>query len=529
MAVALYARVSTTRQAEKDLSIPDQLRQMREWCVREGLDIAREFTEPGASATDDKRPVFQEMIAAATTKPAPFDAIIVHSLSRFFRDHIEFALYERKLKKAGVRLVSITQQTGNDTSGELARSMFALFDEYQSKENAKHTLRAMKENARQGFWNGSRPPFGYRTVATEHTAAKGGQKKRLEIDEAEAALVRKVFDFYLHGLNGETMGAKNIAAHFNAAGVLARGAKWSRNRVHRILTETAYRGEYAFNQFDVRANTVKPRDEWVIMQVPAIVPTEVFEAVADLRHERSPEVTPPRVVNTPTLLTGLLRCANCGASMTLSTGKGGRYRYYKCHTRIAKHAQACTTPALPMDKLDTKVLEALADKVLAPQRLKALLSELKKQVKQARDERADGLRELRKELGELDTAIERLYEAVEKGLLPMDDTLASRAARLKARRETLLRDIDGAGKTTQTPLDLLSPATMEAFSRVMRQRLLDRSSGFPKRYLHALVSEITFDGEVVRMQGRNAALLAAAAGKKMGTARVPTSSIGWGG
>ena len=197
--------------------------------------------------------------------------------------------------------------------------------------------------------------------------------------------------------------------------------------------------------------------------------------------------------------------------------------------RALAQAQGCTTPALPKDKLDTKVLEALADKVLAPQRLKALLSELKKQVRQARDERADGLRELRKELGELDTAIERLFEAVEKGLLPMDDMLASRAARLKARREALLRDINGAGKTTQTPLDLLSPATMEAFSRVMRQRLLDRSSGFPKRYLHELVSEITFDGEVVRMQGRNAALLAAAAGKKMGTARVPTSSIGWGG
>jgi hypothetical protein len=93
-----------------------------------------------------------------------------------------------------------------------------------------------------------------------------------------------------------------------------------------------------------------------------------------------------------------------------------------------------------------------------------------KLVKEARDERADGPRELRKELGELDTAIERLHEAGEKGLLPMDDTLAGRTAKLKARRETLLRDIDGAGKTTQTPLDLLSPATMEAFSQVMRRR-----------------------------------------------------------
>ncbi len=529
MAVALYARVSTTRQAEKDLSIPDQLRQLREWCARQGLEVGREYVEPGASATDDRRAIFQDMIAAATAKPSPFEAIVVHSLSRFFRDHVELALYERKLKKSGVKLVSITQQTGDDTSGELARSMFALFDEYQSKENAKHTLRAMQENARQGFWNGSRPPFGYRTVTVEHGSGKGGTKKKLAIDEAEAVLVRKVFDLYLHGLHGETMGAKNIAAHFNAAGVLVRGQRWSRNRVHRILTETAYMGTYLFNQVNVRTGAVKPREEWIPMTVPTIVPAEVFEAVASLRRERSPEVTPPRVVNSPTLLTGLLRCANCGASMTLITGKGGKYRYYKCNTRVAQHAQACSTPALPMEKLDAKVLEALADKVLAPQRLKALLSELKGQLKQAREERADGLRELRKELAELDTAIERLYEAVEKGLLPMDDTLASRAAKLKNRRAALLRDIDGAKQAGETPLDLLSPATMDAFARVMRKRLLDPSSGLPKRYLHELVSEITFDGDVVRMQGRNAALLAAAAGKKMGTARVPTSSIGWGG
>jgi DNA invertase Pin-like site-specific DNA recombinase len=59
MAVALYARVSTSKQAEKDLSIPDQLRQMREWCKQQGYLIATEYVEPGASATDDRRPIFQ--------------------------------------------------------------------------------------------------------------------------------------------------------------------------------------------------------------------------------------------------------------------------------------------------------------------------------------------------------------------------------------------------------------------------------------------------------------------------------------
>ena len=54
MIVALYARVSTTKQVEKDLSIPDQVRQIKEWSKREGHSIAAEYIEEGASATDDR-------------------------------------------------------------------------------------------------------------------------------------------------------------------------------------------------------------------------------------------------------------------------------------------------------------------------------------------------------------------------------------------------------------------------------------------------------------------------------------------
>ncbi len=45
--------------------------------------------------------------------------------------------------------------------GGIIRKIVTQFDEYQSKENAKHTLRAKRENARQGFCSGSRPPIGY--------------------------------------------------------------------------------------------------------------------------------------------------------------------------------------------------------------------------------------------------------------------------------------------------------------------------------------------------------------------------------
>jgi site-specific DNA recombinase len=132
MAVALYARVSTAKQADKDLSIPDQLKQIGDWCKRQGFGVAVEYVEAGASATDDRRPVFQQMIAEATREPAPFEAIVVHSLSRFFRDSLEFALYERDLARVGVRLVSITQQTSDDSTGNMARRIFSVFDEFTS-------------------------------------------------------------------------------------------------------------------------------------------------------------------------------------------------------------------------------------------------------------------------------------------------------------------------------------------------------------------------------------------------------------
>ena len=52
---ALYLRVSTGRQADNDLSIPDQRRQAKGYCASRGWEIVAEYIEPGASATDDRR------------------------------------------------------------------------------------------------------------------------------------------------------------------------------------------------------------------------------------------------------------------------------------------------------------------------------------------------------------------------------------------------------------------------------------------------------------------------------------------
>ena len=308
---ALYLRVSTGRQADNDLSIPDQRRQAKAYCTSRGWEIVADYVEPGVSATDDRRPEFQRMIDAATTKPSAFDVILVHSFSRFFRDQFQLEFYVRRLAKAGVRLVSITQELGDDPMSNMIRQIMALFDEYQSKENAKHTLRAMKENARQGFWNGALPPIGYRIV--EASEQRGHRtKKTLEIDPVQAETVRLIFRLAREG-NGSSgpMGVKSIATHLNAIGIRTRdGGRWGVDAVHKVLTRTTYVGRHRFNTKFWKTRERKAETEIVEMAVPAIVDKNEFEVVQLLLKSRSPAMVAPRIVSGPTLLTGnmFLRC-----------------------------------------------------------------------------------------------------------------------------------------------------------------------------------------------------------------------------
>lgn len=123
---ALYLRVSTGRQADSDLLIPDQRRQIASYCAAKGWDVTAEFIEPGNTATDDRRPAFQAMIDAALVKPPGFSIIIVYSFSRFFRDQFQFEFYVRKLAKNGVRLISITQDLGDDPMSVMMRQIMTL-------------------------------------------------------------------------------------------------------------------------------------------------------------------------------------------------------------------------------------------------------------------------------------------------------------------------------------------------------------------------------------------------------------------
>jgi len=528
MIVALYVRVSTARQAEKDLSIPDQLRQTREWCKAKNHQIAIEYIEPGASATDDKRPVFQQMMAEACQNPPAFDAIIVHSLSRFFRDAIEFGLCERQLKKFGVSVVSITQETSDDPTGQMVRQIFKVFDEYQSKENGKHTLRAMKENARQGYFNGSTPPYGYRVKEVESQGNKG-KKKVLDIDTAEAAIVNSIYQLYLNGYNGCSLGVKSIAAYLNDRGITMRGRKWKLNLISKILSNRVYLGEYVFNKKDSRAQKIKPESEWITIDVPPIIDIDSFNQTETKReHQRPSKMS--AVNNSPTLLTGLLRCGCCGERMTIATGKGGRYRYYKCSSKIRNIGQnSCTSGNVSMEKLDEIILNTLAERVFTPERVKKIMKEFQTRLKASKEDHHEELKQLARELEEIKKGTDKLYEAVEKGMLSINDSLTERVQKHQARRQEILIEMARLRGQKEMKLSKLGKNHIIAFCKALKERFQDKASNFGKEYLKLLVDEIRIVKQKVHLTGSYAALAGALCSKsELGSLPgVPSSVIYW--
>ncbi len=100
--VTLYARVSSERQAEKDLSIPAQLKALRNYAIKHGWESAKEFVDEAESARSANRPAFQEMITHAKQKPLPFSIILVWKLSRFARNREDSILYKALLRRRGV-------------------------------------------------------------------------------------------------------------------------------------------------------------------------------------------------------------------------------------------------------------------------------------------------------------------------------------------------------------------------------------------------------------------------------------------
>ncbi len=498
---ALYLRVSTARQAEHDVSIPDQRRQGEAWCVARGYELVETFVDAGVSATSDRRPEFQRLIEAASERPSPFDVIVTHSFSRFFRDHFELEFHIRKLARNGVKLVSITQAVGDDPTQVMMRRIMTLFDEYQSRENGKHTLRARKENARQGFWNGSLPPIGYRVVEAEKRGSM--VKKTLAVDPMHAETVRLIYRLALNGdgVSGP-MGLKRLVKYLNERKIFTRdGGRWGVGQIHKVLTRTTYVGRHQFNTHG-KGKALKPEEEVITVPVPPLIDQATFDAVQAHLRARNPKVRAPRLVISPNMLTGLLRCAQCGGLMTIRTGGAGRYRYYACQSKPRRGTSACTGRAVPMETLDALIAKHMMARLLDRERLALILDGiLQRRRERLTRDGGERLGEFSQRADDVRQRLKRLLKAIEEKHISGDEpALQERLAYLRALQirtdEGIKRIRDGLERANA---QAVTPSLLCKFAETAQQRIMKKGNGFRRSYTHAVVNKIVVEAAQARI------------------------------
>ncbi len=527
MRVCLYTRVSTARQAEQGLSLPDQRKQLHKFCDDNGHAIIREYCDEGVTGTTDHRPEFQKMISDALKKPSPFEAIVVYDLSRFFRNVELQGTYIRKLKAVGVRLISMTQQFQQGATGDFMTTILGGTNAFYSAQLGERVSGAMIENATRGYANGARPPYGYKTVATAEMG-KQGFKKRLAVDPAEAGIVKMVFDLYLHGYKGKSLGVKAISAHLNERGITRRGQKWTRSKVHELLCNRAYIGEHYFNKVNSKLRIQHPKSEWVPVKVEPIVSEDIFYRAEKRRHLSSPKITAPRLVNSDILLSGTIECGNCGAGFSTQhgNGNGGRYRYYKCNTRVSKQNDACDCPNLPMEKFDSLVLQRVSDKVIVPDRVALIMAAVLKSEKNGQSNVNATLGKLKQELNNVNAGINRLTDIVEKAP-EVEDEILTRIRSLGIRRREIDREIATLKGQREIPLKIFNPTHLAEATAAIRAKLLDKESGFAKKYLNLIVKVITVKKRVARIEGDNGELVGVIKNAHEGLETVPPIVPSW--
>ena len=268
MNVILYARVSSEKQAEKDLSIKAQVKELNNYALKHSYNVIDIFIDEAKSARSANRPAFQNMISLAKQKNPPFEAILVWKLSRFARNREDSILYKSLLKKKGIQVISINEQIDDSPVGKMLEGILEVVDEFYSNNMAVDIKRGMKENASRGFFNGGIIPLGYKIKKIK---VNNNDKSKLEIDDETAQIVKKIFELYISG-----EGAKEIAKYLNAN--YSQFKRWKKNNVLEILRNEIYIGNFLWNR--------ESKDDSEVIRVlnchPAIITNEVFNKVQNI-------------------------------------------------------------------------------------------------------------------------------------------------------------------------------------------------------------------------------------------------------
>lgn len=433
---AAYARFSSDNQRAE--SIDAQLADIRAYAEREGYTITAEYADEAKSATTDRRPEFQRMISDAEDQI--FDTILVFKLDRFSRDRYDFAFYRRKLKRCGVRIVSINEALSDDPESVILESVLEGMAEYYSRNLSREVMRkGMLPNAQKCQFNGGTPPLGYDIDADKHYI----------LNQDEASTVRLIYRMYA---DGESYGA--IMDRLNAEGRLSKSGKpIGKSALYDILRNERYTGVYVYNvqaakDVDGRRNRHKHKPDSDIIRIPDGVPRIITD---DLWRKAQTRLDGAKIHSNAAkrlyILTGKIVCGKCGGAMVGNSQRRAKdaptHHYYACTAKL--NARKCDMRSIPAEPIEKAVLDRIYNEILSPEVIERFADLMLDYMSSRRKDLPDQIAEYKRRLADTEKHIQSLIQAVLNGLYgqSMNDTMAT----LEARKTALTARLSEAEKS----------------------------------------------------------------------------------
>ncbi len=376
---AIYTRVSTEEQAQPDkTSLAQQREKAEAYCRAQGWEIAGDvYEDAGVSGAKASRPALDRLMADA--HQGDFQRVVFLKLDRLGRTLRDLLNISARLDGLGIGIVSLHDSFDTGTpSGRLFFSVLGAVAEFERDLITERMTMGKLGAAKKGHFNTGWTAFGF---------DYDPESQRLVVNEAEAAVVRRIFGWYIR--NG--LSQRAIVDRLNAEGVPTKTARvrspdgvkkgWFRGHVERILRNPMYKGEAYYGKTVVQGNGQtrkkqrRPREEWVPIDCPAIVTEEEWEAAQAKakRNKRESQRPKDRVSNF--ILGGLIRCRPCGRPMY---GYNHRRRfekktyitpYYYCSGMHNYRYQCRAYERVNANKVEGAVLGAIREAFSDPQRV----------------------------------------------------------------------------------------------------------------------------------------------------------------
>lgn len=478
---AEYLRYSSDGQNEATISA--QHRIVETFAEQEGYQIVKSYVDEAETATtSDNRDAFLQMLADA--KKGYFDYIIVWQFSRFARNKEESVIYKAMLRKIGVRVISATEKTDDTPSGKLLEGILEVLNQYFSDNLSVEVKKGKKENVLTGKHAGGALPYGI---------YKEEETTLFKIDEKKGAAVRLIFDLYIKGF-----GARRIAAQLQEKGYLpAKGKTWGAGTIRQILDNEAYIGiyNYTLNKGTKDEETYKLDDIY-----PPIIDGKTWAISRKIKLEKKPKRS---ARNRLYLLTGKAVCGCCErnyvghSSSQTRKGEKVKHYYYRCNGRknTGKHIGSCTNKDVNAEKIETWVLEKIAEHILSDKAIETILDSVAKKVKDKSKNSDRNIKKLEKEAADINAKIDRFLDLYGDGKISKA-RLNEKTENLETVLANVRLELDQLKKLNGTDIDL--PA-VRAFLLKHRANMQDANEETKKALIDAFVHRVVIGSDNITL------------------------------